>query len=162
MRGREWSKKPNTVNIVNVQPTSSQNAMPSLMEAVKHVSARFAGSICAFAWCAEKSFATAILSSTRRRRAQLRAMDRTTAVTIFCVVCGNPLSQEDAEKYLRVAHKGAPTHKESCKKAWRNIRDSRKKSYRVSPQEFAAVLRLRRATMKDSSNKELEAVTAVG
>lgn len=72
----------------------------------------------------------------------------------YCVVCGQPLPEEEAIKKA-IAHKINPQApddpKQSCRRLWRNRWKAIKRSFRVTQEEFVQVRKLRRATRKESS-----------
>jgi hypothetical protein len=79
-----------------------------------------------------------------------------TAVTesTYCVVCRRRLAD------LRAATKAITCDPEErpCNKQWRNRWKRVKKSYRVTPEEFAAVLKMRRAAAKTTAQEQPAAV----
>lgn len=72
----------------------------------------------------------------------------------YCVVCRRRLANE------RAATKAITCDPEerTCNKQWRNRWKRVKKSYRVSPEEFAAVLKMRRLAAKTTAQEQPVAV----
>jgi len=61
----------------------------------------------------------------------------------YCVMCGKPLDERDAANKA-ITHRDPQSYRREWRNRWKRV----KKSYRVTPEEFRQVLKLRRAAKR--------------